>query len=104
MSENIEEVRLDSWKTIAAYLRRDIRTVIRWERKKGLPVHRIPGGQRQAVFAYRSELDAWLTSQDRQTDLELPESSDQSELTAETICQPTEQERALSRVRRPLQL
>jgi len=52
--------RLDSWKEIAAYLGRDLRTVRRWEKDKGLPVHRVPGGERQAVFAYRAEIDAWL--------------------------------------------
>jgi hypothetical protein len=51
--------RLDSWKDIAAYLGRDVRTVIRWQ-EKGLPVHRVPGGKRQAVFAYRTEIDDWL--------------------------------------------
>src|SRR6266571_616264 len=52
--------RLDSWKEIATYLNRTERTVIRWEKTRGLPVHRLPGGQ--AVFAYRHELDAWLKS------------------------------------------
>jgi len=52
--------RLDSWKEIAAYLRRDERTAVRWEKEKGLPVHRVPGGKRQAVFAYTQELDGWL--------------------------------------------
>ena len=56
--------RLDSWKEIGAYLGRDVRTVIRWEKEKGLPIHRIPGGQRQGVFAFRHELDAWLAGQD----------------------------------------
>lgn len=32
--------RLDSWKEIASYLKRDVRTVQRWERREGLPVHR----------------------------------------------------------------
>ena len=50
--------KLDSWKEIAAYLDRDVRTVIRWEKKRNLPVHRLPGGQ--AVFAYKAELDNWL--------------------------------------------
>lgn len=50
--------KLDSWKEIASYLGRDVRTVIRWETKRNLPVHRLPGGQ--AVFAYKSELDDWL--------------------------------------------
>jgi hypothetical protein len=53
--------RLDTWKEIAGYLRRDERTAIRWEKHKGLPVHRVPGGMRRAVFAYPEELDAWLT-------------------------------------------
>src|SRR5436309_13610338 len=56
--------RLDSWKEIAEYLRRDITTVIRWEREKGLPVHRVPGGKRHAVFAYRQQIDAWLANGD----------------------------------------
>src|SRR5437016_303715 len=50
--------KLDSWKEIASYLGRDVRTVIRWEKKRNLPVHRLPGGQ--AVFAFKSELDDWL--------------------------------------------
>jgi hypothetical protein len=54
------ERRLDSWKEIAAYLRRDERTAGRWEKEKGLPVHRVPGGRRQMVFAYAEELDVWL--------------------------------------------
>src|ERR1700685_3300163 len=51
--------RLNSWKDIAAYLGWDVRTVIRWE-GKGLPVRRVPGGKRQAVFAYRAEIDDWM--------------------------------------------
>ncbi len=51
--------RLDSWKEIAAYLKRTERTVNRWE-KRGLPVYRVPGAQRQVVFAYKHELDEWL--------------------------------------------
>ncbi len=52
--------RLDSWKEIAAFLRRAERTVKRWEIERGLPVHRVPGGGRSAVFAYSNELAAWL--------------------------------------------
>jgi Tol biopolymer transport system component len=55
--------RLDSWKEIADYLKRDTRTAIRWEKEKGLPIHRVPGGKRQAVFAYPHEIDTWLGSQ-----------------------------------------
>ena len=59
-----EPDRLDSWKQIADHLGREVRTAIRWERERGLPVHRVPGGQRGAVFAYRSEIDAWLRSRE----------------------------------------
>ena len=55
-----ENTRLDSWKAIAAYLGRDVSTVIRWEKEKGLPIRRLPGGKRQAVFAWTAEIDAWL--------------------------------------------
>ncbi len=51
--------RLDSWKEIAQYLGRDVRTVIRWE-ERGLPVHRVPGGKLSRVFAFSGELDEWL--------------------------------------------
>ena len=34
------EDRLDSWKEIAAYLKRDVTTVQRWEKREGMPVHR----------------------------------------------------------------
>ena len=52
--------RLDSWKEIAPYLQRDVRTVRRWEKKEGLPVHRHMHDKVATVFAYRSELDTWL--------------------------------------------
>jgi hypothetical protein len=54
------EHRLDSWKEIAAYLGRDIRTVRRWETERGLPIHRVPGGGRAVVFAFRGEIQSWL--------------------------------------------
>lgn len=53
------EPRLESWGEIAAYLRRDIRTVQRWERTLGLPVRRLQVGKQSSVYAYRSELDRW---------------------------------------------
>lgn len=52
--------RLDSWKAIASYLQRDERTVRRWEREQGLPIRRVPGGKGTSVFAYVSEVEAWL--------------------------------------------
>lgn len=53
--------RLDSWKSIADYLNRDVGTVRRWEKELALPVHRVPGGHGRSVFAYRAEIDAWLS-------------------------------------------
>jgi hypothetical protein len=52
--------KLDGWKEIAAYLGRDVTTAIRWEHERRLPVHRVPGGKRGAVYAYRNEIDHWL--------------------------------------------
>ena len=52
--------RLDSWKAIADYLGRDVRSVQRWESERGLPVHRIPGSRSGGVFAYTAEIEAWL--------------------------------------------
>jgi Tfp pilus assembly protein PilF len=52
--------RLDSWKEIAAFLGRAERTVKRWESERGMPVHRVPGSERGAVFAYDAELLEWL--------------------------------------------
>ena len=57
--------RLDSWKEIAAYLQRDVRTVRRWEEKEGLPVHRHMHDKLSTVYAYRSEIDTWLGKRDK---------------------------------------
>lgn len=54
--------RLNSWKEIAAFFGKDERTVKRWETIRGLPVRRVPGGTRTSVFAYVSELEAWLSA------------------------------------------
>lgn len=51
--------RLHSWKEIAVYLNRDVRTVRRWEKNQGLPVHRHLHQKSASVYAYRSELDLW---------------------------------------------
>lgn len=55
------EPRLESWKEIAAYLRRDVRTVQRWERSDGLPIRRHQRAHRPIPYAYKAELDAWWT-------------------------------------------
>ena len=54
--------RLDSWKEISAYLKRDVRTAQRWEACEGLPVYRHRHGQHDSVYAYKSEIDHWWAS------------------------------------------
>jgi Tol biopolymer transport system component len=72
---NHEEDRLDSWKKIASYLKRDVTTVQRWERREAMPVHRHLHDKLGSVFAYRSELDAWWKSRSAQLEREgAPES------------------------------
>jgi hypothetical protein len=48
--------RLDSWKEIAAYLKRDVTTVQRWEKRESMPIHRHLH-DKLARYAFRSELD-----------------------------------------------
>jgi hypothetical protein len=55
----VPEQRLDSWKSIASYLDRSLRTVQRWHAHHGLPVRRF-GGEKSSVFAYANEIDRWL--------------------------------------------
>ena len=68
------EGRLDSWKEIAAYLGRGIRTVQRWEREEGLPVHRLAHEKRGSIYARKEELAAWWES--RRLTLDSPAASE----------------------------
>src|SRR5690349_14639583 len=52
--------RLDSWKEIAAYFDRRVRTVQRWEESEGVPVYRLLHEKGSSVYAYVSELEAWV--------------------------------------------
>jgi Tol biopolymer transport system component len=56
------EDRLDSWKEIAAHLKRDVTTVQRWEKREGMPVHRHVHDRMGSVYASRADLDAWAHS------------------------------------------
>ena len=76
------EARLESWGEIANYLRRDIRTVQRWERLHGLPVRRLIIGKQGQVYAYRSELDHWVL--ERQPKVETEEPDDEAPLENKT--------------------
>src|SRR5258708_35585226 len=52
---------LHSWKEIASYIGRGVRTIQRYEVQFGLPVHRPAGSSRSAVMAFSDEIDAWLS-------------------------------------------
>lgn len=51
---------LRGWKEIAVHLNVSERSAKRWEKSRKLPVHRVTGLSRDAVFARVDELDAWL--------------------------------------------
>lgn len=57
--------RLESWKAIANYLQREVRTVQRWEREESLPVHRHEHNKQATVYAYRAEIDRWRATRDQ---------------------------------------
>src|SRR5690348_6306399 len=64
--------RLNGWKEIGTYFQKNERTVKRWE-QRGMPVHRLPGGAKTAVFAYADELESWLYSSRSLAQAEAPD-------------------------------
>lgn len=80
------EERLESWKEIASYLGRSPRTVQRWERLEGLPVHRLQHDKLGSVYAYRSELDEWWEARRTQLTGSAPEAAAEAE---EEAAEPT---------------
>ena len=58
-AQPVTDQRLDSWKDIAGYLKRDVSTVQRWEKREGMPVHRHVHDKLGSVYAFPAELDAW---------------------------------------------
>src|SRR5215467_11266814 len=61
-NEIVPSTRLNSWKEIATFLGRGVRTVQRWERDLQLPVHRIGKGKRSPVYALVSEVNFWIAT------------------------------------------
>jgi len=53
---------LNSWKEIADYMGRGVRTVQRWERDLHLPVRRLGKSRRSPVVALVSELNFWIST------------------------------------------
>ena len=64
----LPEDRLDSWKEIAAYLKRDVTTVQRWEKREAMPVHRHLHHKIGSVYAFRAELDGWAFGRNLRAD------------------------------------
>ena len=56
----LERVFLNSWKEVAQYVGRSPRTIQRWEKDLGFPVHRPAGKLRSAVIALTAEVDEWI--------------------------------------------
>jgi len=64
--------RLESWKEIAVYFHRDVRTVQRWELREGMPVHRHLHDKSSSVYAFRTDLDSWVRSRHLRLSAEFP--------------------------------
>ena len=89
VSEQLPEAPLDSWKEIATYVKRDVSTVQRWEKREGMPVHRHVHAKRGSVYAYSSELDAWLQSRKLRLEEEEQEGRAETEVEAEGDRRPS---------------
>ena len=76
---------LQSWKEIAAYLERDVRTARRWEQAEGLPIRRHRSGTRSSVYAYPSEIEAWRANRKPKVSLQPHLGSWRSVLAALTV-------------------
>jgi Tol biopolymer transport system component len=77
--------RLDSWKEIAAYMRRDVTTVQRWEKREGMPVQRHLHDKTGSVYAFKAELDAWTRARSQAAIAE----PDMASVTLTTLPQPS---------------
>jgi TolB-like protein/Tfp pilus assembly protein PilF len=85
------EPRLESWKEIATYVKRDVTTVQRWEKREGMPVHRHVHDKRGSVYAYPSEVDGWLQTRK----LQLEEDEEEREATSvEAVLAPEQVRRS----------
>jgi TolB-like protein/Tfp pilus assembly protein PilF len=83
-----KERRLESWGEIATYLRRDIRTVQRWEKDLGLPVRRLMIGKQGQVYAFPSEVDKWVLERQPKPPIDLepePEPPPEPEVHSSTL-------------------
>lgn len=87
--------RLDTWKEIAVYLARAVRTAQRWHKSEGLPVHRHFHAKASTVYAFKHEVDAWL--QKRRWTGERPENKESTEPGVDWLLPRAGGERMLTR-------
>jgi TolB-like protein/Tfp pilus assembly protein PilF len=90
------EDQLDSWKEIAAYLKRDVTTVQRWEKREAMPIHRHQHDRIGSVYAFSSELDAWLQSRRLRLEEEEKERKAETPVDAEVDSRPTGTSRVMA--------
>src|SRR6185369_11000510 len=62
-----------SWKEIATFLGKGVRTVQRWEKSLGLPVRRPNGMASNAVVATESDLRKWMCNGGEKSAIHQPE-------------------------------
>lgn len=66
---------LSSWKEIAHFFGKGVRTVQRWEKTLNLPIRRPPGAPSNVVLARTSDLEAWMHRGDAKAALASPDDS-----------------------------
>ncbi|NIR04314.1 MAG: hypothetical protein GTN82_02690, partial [Candidatus Aminicenantes bacterium] len=63
-NKNENQGQLTGIKAIAEYLDMSIRNIYNWEKKLGLPIHRVSGSTGYRIYAYKEEIDRWLKEKD----------------------------------------
>ncbi len=72
------------------YVKRDVSTVQRWEKREGMPIHRHLHDKRGSVYAFGSELDAWFQSRKLRLEEEENEHGVETPADAEGDHRPTQ--------------
>ena len=82
---------LSSWKEIAHFFGKGVRTVQRWEKTLDLPIHRPPGAPSNVVLARTSDLEEWMHRGSVRTEM-------QDEASTETVASLPALEREVARL------
>lgn len=90
--QSVQPAVLTSWKEVASYLGKGVRTVQRWEKQDGLPIRRISGTSK--IVVQRDDLDRWLHAQP--SNLQVPKDSSSSHRDFEATPERGRQSRTLN--------